>query len=235
MINRISHAKGFRPVKSTDLTSQSAGRCGVLLKISGAGLALIACCIMLAGSAIAQEEKNMSATATSGKNAHHAINMCPGGIAFGIYSFNFEHLISQTHGLVGRFDYESISDSYSGNPIEINGFGFILNYRWHWSGSMESGFLGSYARYRIYQGTGTSGVTEFDFTMPEFTLGLNAGKRWVWNSGFNLTFALGYGVSFSSRDVDPTDASIESTISAFEDEYTFLGPFLGEFSLGYAF
>jgi hypothetical protein len=71
--------------------------------------------------------------------------------------------------------------------------------------------------------------------MSELTLGLNIGKRWVWNSGLNLTFALGYGISMSSRETDPTNTSIESTINTFEDEYAFFGPFLGELSIGYAF
>ena len=137
--------------------------------------------------------------------------------------------------MIARFDYESISDSYSDNPIEVGGYGFILNYRYHLSRDMESIFLGSYARYRIYDGSGLSGTTKFDFKVSEFTIGLNAGKRWVWNSGLNITFALGYGISSTSRKTEPTSSSIESTISSFEEKYTFIGPFLGEFSIGFAF
>ncbi len=198
---------------------------------------IIIMCIFLTGSVIAQEGKTMSATFSnlSGKNMNQAINMCPGGIAFGIYSFNYEYLFNQSHGLVGRFDYESISDSYSGDPIKANGLGFILNYRWHWSGTMESGFLGSYVRFRTYDGTGTSDLSEFDFNISELTLGLNIGKRWVWNNGLNITFALGYGISTSSKKMSPSNTSVKSTLSTFEDEYSFISPFLGELSIGYAF
>jgi hypothetical protein len=100
---------------------------------------------------------------------------------------------------------------------------------------MESWFLGSFLRYRFYNGSGTSDFTKFDFTMPEFTVGLNIGKRWVWSSGINMTIAVGYGISWSSTETEPTSASITSTIKTFEDEYEFLGPLLGELSVGYAF
>ena len=199
-------------------------------------LATFTFCIFLTGNVIAQEEAVSTIDSTaSTKKFTRSINMCPGGIAFGVYSFNFEYLFNQTHGLVSRFDYESISESYSGDPVDVNGFALILNYRWHWSGAMESGFLGSYVRYRTYIGSGTSGSTKFDFTMPELTVGLNVGKRWVWNNGLNLTLAFGYGISTSTTDADPNTISIKSTINDFKDDYTFLGPFLGEFSIGYAF
>ena len=100
---------------------------------------------------------------------------------------------------------------------------------------MESVFLGSFVRYRVYKGTGNTGTEEFDFTMPEFTFGLNIGKRWVWNSGFNITLALGYGFANNSKKPDIDNVSFINTLNKFEDEYEFLSPFLGEFSLGYAF
>jgi len=193
--------------------------------------------IFLTCNIIAQQKVNVSVSDSSSSTPifHNSINMCPIAIAFGIYSVNFEHLFGQTHGLVARFDFESISDTYSGDPIEATGVGFTLNYRYHLSHAMESWFVGSFARYRIYNGDGTSGSTDFVFDITELTLGLNAGKRWVWDSGFNITFALGYGISFTDRENNPSSTEIESTITAFEDEYTFLGPFLGELSIGYAF
>jgi hypothetical protein len=165
----------------------------------------------------------------------NSFNFCPFSAFFGLYSGNYEHLINQTHGIVLRFDYESISDKYQDNPVELSGYGFILNYRYHLAKAMESIFIGSYIRYRIYDGTGTADDTNFDFKINEWSYGLNVGKRWVWDNGLNVTFALGYGFSNSTRETTPTNESIESTISAFEDEYTFFGPFLGELSIGYAF
>ena len=170
-----------------------------------------------------------------GKKFSNSFNFCPFSAFFGLYSGNYEHLFDQTHGVVVRFDYETISDSYSSNPVALNGYGFILNYRYHLSKTMESIFIGPYVRYRIYDGNGTADEIDFDFNINEFTVGLNAGKRWVWDNGLNVTFALGYGFSTSNRETIPTNDSIESTIQSFEDEYTFFGPFLGELSVGYAF
>lgn len=100
---------------------------------------------------------------------------------------------------------------------------------------MKSVFLGAYARHRIYSGSGTIEATEFDFTLPETTFGLNAGKRWVWKSGFNITLAFGYGFLFENREATPTNGAIEASLDQFEKAYDFIDPFYGEFSIGYAF
>jgi hypothetical protein len=194
-------------------------------------------CLFVTGNVMAQQEQTASTTDLNKSNIHanQALNMCPLAVAFGIYAVNYEYLINQTHGIVGRIDYESISDSYSGDPIEASGLSFTLNYRWHLSGAMESLFLGSFVRYRMYDGDGTSGTTKFDFNMDEVTFGLNAGKRWVWNNGFNITFSLGYGIAKLDKEKNPNSASVKSTINKFEEDYDFIGPFLGEFSIGYAF
>ena len=68
----------------------------------------------------------------------NAINFCPGGIIFGVYSINYTRLLLPKHSLEIRFDYESISEKYSGDKFDITGLGFILNYRRHFSPSLES-------------------------------------------------------------------------------------------------
>lgn len=194
-------------------------------------------CIILTNNLLAQQEdailvKDSSSTI---KEFNQAVNMCPGGIIFGIYSVNYEYLLSQTHGLVARFDYESVSETLSDDTMEADGFGFTLNYRWHFSGAMESFYVGSYARYKIYKGDATNGSTKFDFTLQEYTLGLNVGKRWVWNSGINVNCAFGYGVSSLNKKTDPSNSSIDSKLDEFIDGYTFIDPFYGEISIGYTF
>jgi hypothetical protein len=200
-------------------------------------IALCSCFIFLTGALEAQVVEKVTSTETIEPRDEfkHAINMCPGGIAFGIYSINYAQLFGSNHVLVGRFDYEDIPKTYTDANIESSGVAFILNYRWHFSGKMNSTYLGAYSRYRVYNGSGTLESTTFDFEIDELTLGLNVGKRWVWNSGFNLNFALGYGFSFDNREIDPTNTSLESTVDNFESEYDFIDPFLGEFSIGYAF
>jgi len=199
---------------------------------------LLIFCIFLAVNLYSQQEDRTSATDpnSSGKEFNQAVNMCPGGIVFGIYSVNYEYLAGQNHGLVARFDYESVSETLSDDTImKANGYGFTFNYRWHFSGELESFYIGSYARYKVYKGDGTNGSTKFDFTLQEYTLGLNAGKRWVWNSGINVNCAFGYGISKLKEETDPSNSLNDSTLDKFIDDYTFIDPFYGEISVGYAF
>jgi len=190
--------------------------------------------LILVSVASAQEGKNLIQNEKDLKIASfkQSINSCPGGLAFGVYSINIERMIKLKHGLVARFDFEDISVKYSGDKFNATGLGFILNYRRHFSPSLKSYYLGAYARYRIYDGTGEDGPDEFDFDITEFTIGLNAGKRWVWSSGFNINFMLGYGIAFTETDVEST---YETAYDKFTDKYSFEGPMLGEFSIGYAF
>ena len=69
----------------------------------------------------------------------------------------------------------------------------------------------------------------------ETTIGLNVGKRWVWDSGFNINFTLGYGYSFKEKNQSLSSTAIDGAIKGFEEEYDFIDAFLGEFSIGYAF
>jgi hypothetical protein len=100
---------------------------------------------------------------------------------------------------------------------------------------MKSIFIGAYARFRIYNGNGIIEATKFDFTLPSATTGLNAGKRWVWNNGFNVTFSVGYGYIEKFRQADPSSALIESKLDQLEKDYDFMNPMYAELSAGYAF
>ena len=191
-------------------------------------------CLLFVSVASAQEGKNLTQNEKDSKIAtfKQSVNSCPGGLIFGVYSINYERMIKPKHGLVARFDFEDILAKYSGDKFEATGLGFILNYRRHFSPSLKSFYLGSYARYRVYDGTGEDGPDEFNFDITEFTIGLNAGKRWVWSSGFNINFMLGYGIAFTETKVEEI---YEAAYDNFTDKYSFEGPMLGEFSIGWAF
>ncbi len=165
----------------------------------------------------------------------HNVNMCPGGVAFGIFSFNYEYLHNNRHGLVFRFDYENIPDKYTDANLDAWGAGIIFNYRYHLEETLDSWFLGSFARGRLYKGTGVINNEDYDFELPDYTIGLNAGRKWVWGSGFTITVNLGYGLNFSQRNLSSNTNNFESYVKEFEDDYMFAGGFLGEFSIGYAF
>ncbi len=100
---------------------------------------------------------------------------------------------------------------------------------------MRSAYLGAFTKYRIYNGTGTLDSTKFDFSIPEFTVGINVGKRWVWKSGFNVNVAIGYGIITIGRESDPDNPEINLIIDEFESKYDFLNPLLLEVSIGYSF
>jgi hypothetical protein len=191
-------------------------------------------CIFLSSHVLAQE------SASGGNNSQrsqfkHAINVCPIAPVFGIYAVNFEYLLSPQNGIVARFEYEAVPKTYTDANIESSGKAFTLNYRRHLKEGMNSMFVGAYGRFRKYKGDGELESAKFDFTMSSYTFGLNTGKRWIWNSGFNIAFSVGYGYSFDSREAIPTNEGIESALNQLEDEYDFMSPLLGELSIGYAF
>ena len=180
----------------------------------------------------AQETEDSNNSQTEFK---HSISMCPAAVAFGIYSVNYEYLHNQKHGFVARFDYEAIPKTYTDARIESSGYSFILNYRYHFNKQMNSYFVGAYGRYRQFDGKGKINDTSFDFTMPDVSYGINAGKKWAWKSGFTLTFALGYGFSNEDWSSNPNTNEVNDMVRDFRDDYDFVDPFYGEFSIGYSF
>ncbi|MBS2099424.1 hypothetical protein [Carboxylicivirga linearis] len=167
--------------------------------------------------------------------AKTAINVCPGGFFMGFYSANVEHLFGENHGVVLRGDLETIPQSYSDAEIDANGKAVILNYRYHIGGGLNSSYAGIFSRYRKIKGDGTLESGKFNFSLPEYTIGLNVGKRWIWKSGITLNFALGYGYAIDNLTVSNSSQDAMDAIDVFRDDYTFMNGFLGEFSLGYAF
>lgn len=165
----------------------------------------------------------------------HAISMCPGGIAFGIFSANYQQMLRPNQSLVFRVDYEAVPKTYTDANIESNGWALILNYRYHFKPSLNSYYVGAFGRYRKYHGDGKLASESFDFKIPECTIGLNLGRRWVWKSGFTLNFALGYGYQYDELKLDKRTPEVEDAIDDFKDDYDFFNGFLGEFSIGYAF
>jgi hypothetical protein len=178
--------------------------------------------LMLNGIAIAKDSDKQ------------ALNICALAIPLlNQYIVNYEYLYGQRHGLAARVEYAPMSD----DAISSTGKAVVLNYRWHFSKSMESIFAGPYARYREIIGTGSVGGAAFNFTIPEWTIGVNVGKRWVWRNGFNVVLSAGLGVSTRTETVNPTNAAIDSAITTLKTDHPtyFNTPSYGEFSIGYVF
>jgi hypothetical protein len=195
-------------------------------------ISVTAFAIAISSITFAQEKKE---TNDYKRDFKHSISMCPVAVAFGIYSVNYEYLHQQKHGFVARFDYEAVPKTYTDANIESSGYAFLVNYRYHFSQQMQSFFVGAYGRYRQFDGNGVIDNTPFNFKMPDVSFGLNAGKKWAWKSGFTMTFALGYGFSNEDWDSNPNTSEVNDMIRDFRNDYDFIDPFYGEFSIGYSF
>ena len=179
-------------------------------------------CLGLCGPAMASQAPNQ------------AFNICALAIPlYNQYIANYEYVYNNLHGMNVRIEYVPLE----GENIEGDGLSVALNYRWHIFESFDSFFVGIYTRYRVNSGGGEVDGTAFDFERPEFTAGLNAGKRWTWNNGFNMLFSLGFGESLVKESVSNRNAAINAEFSQFmaDNSLHFDESFYGEFSFGYAF
>lgn len=169
------------------------------------------------------------------KEFKQAINFCPIALALGIYSVNYERMIGRHHGLMARVDYESIPHWLYKLDVKANGKAAILNYRYHIKGGLQSFFIGSFMRYRVFSGTGDAEGEGFSFKLPEVSVGLNIGKRWIFNNGINITTAGGYGYFMDKEKINSNKASAVNSVRQFQKKYDLYNGFFGEISLGYAF
>ena len=183
----------------------------------------------------AQMNTSDSTNLSNHKEFRQAINFCPVALAFGIYSMNYERLISDHHGVLLRADYEAVPQSYSDANINASGKAGIVNYRYHVKGGLKSCFVGAFSRYRVYDGDGEIDGTSFDFTLSEVTVGANIGKRWILKNGLNCTFAVGYGLLMDNQSTSSSATNVNESIQQFKNEYDLYNGFFGEFSIGYAF
>lgn len=136
----------------------------------------------------------------------HSINLGTSALA-GHLSVNYEYLRG-AHGLV-----------IEGSAGRMTPFDFeaAVGYRWHWSGTQDSWFLGGGVAYlpetrRVHLvelsdddafGGRSEAVDRF-----EAILGLtaNIGHRWAWDNGFNITWRMGlrYPLEIYRHHGEPT-------------------------------
>lgn len=164
-----------------------------------------------------------------------AINFCPIALFLGIYSANYERMLGEHSGLMIRYDYESIPKTYSDANINANSRAAILNYRYHLTGGIECLFVGAFARHRYFYGSGVQDGEAFDFNLPETTVGLNVGKRWIFKSGFNINVVWGYGVFMDNLNAANVNDQMMESIEVFKDQYDLYNGMYGELSIGWAF
>jgi hypothetical protein len=177
-------------------------------------------------------------TTSEPKKPNQAINICAVAIpVMNVYVLNYEILLGHRHGLATRIEY---APNLKGADTKGTAWSAVLNYRCHFSPSLKGFFAGPYARYRYVYGSGTTGETDFDFTLPIANVGLNGGYRWVSKIGINAVFSWGYGYSFGKENISPSTSDTNSTFDAFknaESKNNMLieSTFYAELSIGYAF
>ena len=143
-------------------------------------------------------------------------------LMFGSLALNYEYLFGRQHGIVVEGNYFTGWDAHGENGE--------LEYRWHWAGSMNSGFLGVFLNGgRLYGSEHyTDGSIASRYTMTSITFGPDLGYRWVFPFGLNSVARIGYGYPWCRFDNPAPDQSTMDQLRA-NASVDF------ELSLGYAF
>lgn len=171
-------------------------------------------------------------------SAKHGINICAIAIpTMNVYVLNYEYLYKQRHGLATRIEF---APNMKDGNTEAIGTAFVANYRYHFTPKLSGFFAGPYARYRHVIGSGVADDRNFDFTVPEFNLGIHAGYRWVSEIGFNVVFSYGYGYSWTTHDYSIDNDAVRERYKTFTraNSSTDTGidaPFYAELSFGWVF
>lgn len=193
--------------------------------------------------ALAHATDAPSVTAT--EDAHiNSINANPLGLLFGSYALNYERLMEGGHGFMVEGTFNSISATATNASSSTSG-GIGLGYRWHWSKVQDSGFVGLSLGYETgtakttvttSTGGGTPTTSAFDLTVSDPYFVMNIGRRFAWDSGFNITLRIGAGRAAYNISSTSTDPDVKTAIKQVEDAMNTLPIKLdGELSAGFCF
>lgn len=164
---------------------------------------------------------------------NHSVNANPFGLLAGSYSFNYVYLTPEGNGFVGELSYSS-SSSTDGSESSATGAG--LGYRWHWNPKQQSGFIGAQLAYGVGTGSAQVNGTKFDVDTTALTVTANIGKRWQWDSGFNITFRIGGGWGSYSASTDDESPDAQKATELVNDLLSLLPIAIdGELSAGWTF
>ena len=202
-----------------------------------ASLFLSAGLLLSSGTAIAQSAPGSAPIIEKPVAAEkeNSINVSPLGLLLGSYHLNYERLIGGYHGFLVEADFANFSDDDSSSKS----FGGSVGYCYHWSGEQDSGFVGVNAGHQ--RGTGeatlnTGSMKTFDVDTSVTHLTANVGRRWAWNSGFNITLRIGAGWGNYNITTDSQDPEAQEAVELVDDLLTLLPVAVdGELSIGYAF
>jgi hypothetical protein len=148
-----------------------------------------------------------SAVIASGEEMYYrnCFQTNPLSVITGSYMLNYEHKFSEKQGL---FIEGSVSDSK-----QVEGYAASLHYRHYkepklngkflfFTSKVGIGYWGLFVRY-----TDTEGEIEveehdvktpYPYTFDGYHFGANFGKNCLWDSGFSLSYRIGYGIPITN-------------------------------------
>ena len=168
----------------------------------------------------------------------NAVNFGFIGLLSGSYYLNYSRSLDGYHGLIGEVVYVAREgtideEAEEQEQFQENGFGFLLGYRYAWEGGQDSPFTG--VSFDYYQSEETrDGNPHAKYN--SWSLTANIGRRWAWESGFNIT--LRFGLGYASREyISESDQTSDQLIAGLADAILESVPvgFDGELSVGYSF
>lgn len=201
---------------------------------------LLAALTLSSSFAFAQAADPPAAAAPAKKEGTNSINLNPISLLIGTYGVGYEHLFDRTHGLLVEpaVSYQKDDNSKS------TGYGGVVGYRWHWSHSQNSGFLGVNAGAYFGSGeatvtTSSGGVTNkqtFTVDTRSITVTGNVGRRFAWDNGFNITLRIGAGYGNYNVSTDSKDPNAKAAVELVDALLKIFPIALdGEASLGFIF
>lgn len=160
----------------------------------------------------------------------NSISIYPLGIVFGNAAFNYEHLFHGKHGIMIQCSFPFFG--------KTKGYTGALHYRHHYFSKqkhigLNSPFWGMFAYYEKSEAEIEDGYNQYNLKINFMKAGINWGRKWIFNSGFNICFRIGYGIPFIAEfDWSPTEPD---NVEAIEALTKILGGIDGEFTIGYSF
>lgn len=171
----------------------------------------------------------------------HAIQTNPLSMLSGAVGVNYEYLFLPRNGV-------AVEAVIGASPV-YKGFGAGLHYRRHYHSKpghkgLDSPFWGpfinvaSFESEMQYTESGSRGSSTYTipFSATYAAIGLNWGRRWVWNNGFSVVTRIGYGLPIVSLDIDDSEHEMEAeardmVVTVMKVVYGIDG----ELSIGFAF
>ena len=200
-------------------------------------------------SSYAQNEMDETDTSSPGALSParaNAIQIDPLSLYYGAIGANFEHLFAPKHGLMVQTNI--------GLTSKYKGYGLGIQYRRHYKSGYDqrgigTAFWGPFVNLASYtseitQTTSTSinnGPAETSTSIVPYkityaAIGLNWGRRVLWDSGFNIVWRIGYGFPIADITIKDSENKLDSEAkSSVTALMKILSGIDGELSIGIAF